>query len=88
VIAKDEVFWGKTMRPKSESTHPQQEMFQVELEQLIDANHPLVRLGLVIDWSSFEWTLGGHLSSQSRCAGHFDAVDGIAALSEVSTRSK
>ena len=28
------------------------------MEQLIDLSHPLVRLGLVIDWSSFEQTLG------------------------------
>ena len=46
------------MRPKSEPKHPQRELFQIELEQLIDMSHPLVRLGLCIDWSSFEQTLG------------------------------
>ena len=30
----------------------------MELEQLIDMNHPLVRLGLCIDWASFEQALG------------------------------
>jgi IS5 family transposase len=33
-------------------------MFQIDLEQLIDMSHSLVRLGLVIDWQSFEQTLG------------------------------
>jgi IS5 family transposase len=47
------------MRPKSQSTQPQRELFQIDLEQLIDMSHPLVRLGHGMDWSSFEQTLGG-----------------------------
>jgi IS5 family transposase len=47
------------MQPKGEPKQPQQELFQVDLEQLIDMSHPLVRLGLFIDWQSFELTLGG-----------------------------
>src|SRR5208282_3352415 len=46
------------MRPKSEPKQPQRELFQVELEQIIDAHHPLVRLGMSIDWTAFEQTLG------------------------------
>src|ERR1035441_8194083 len=46
------------MRPKRESEQPQRELFQIDLERLIDMNHPLVRLGLCIDWHSFEETLG------------------------------
>ena len=46
------------MRPKREPEQPQRELFQIDLEQLIDSNHPLVRLGLYIDWTSFEQTLG------------------------------
>ena len=46
------------MRPKREPEQPQREMFQIDLEQLIDMSHPLVRLGLCIDWESFEQTLG------------------------------
>jgi len=46
------------MRPKREPEQPQRELFQIDLEQLIDSSHPLVRLGLYIDWSSFEQTLG------------------------------
>ena len=46
------------MRPKQEAKQPQRELFQVDLEQLIDSSHPLVRLGQCIDWSSFEQLLG------------------------------
>jgi len=46
------------MQPQSEPKQPQSELFQIDLEQLIDMQHPLVRLGLCIDWSSFEATLG------------------------------
>ena len=49
---------GKCIRPKREKDQPQRELFQVDLEQLIDMNHPLVRLGLCIDWASFEQALG------------------------------
>jgi transposase, IS5 family len=49
---------GKTMRPKREPKHPQRELFQSELEQTIDLQHPLVRLGMSMDWASFEEALG------------------------------
>src|SRR5580698_370378 len=47
------------MQPKREPKQPQRELFQIDLDQLIDMSHPLVRLGLFIDWQSFEQTLGG-----------------------------
>ena len=46
------------MQPKREPEPPQRELFQIDLEQLIDMSHPLVRLGHFIDWQSFEQTLG------------------------------
>jgi IS5 family transposase len=46
------------MRPKREPEQPQRELFQIDLEQLLDMNHPLVRLGKCLDWSSFEQALG------------------------------
>jgi hypothetical protein len=46
------------MQPKREPEQPQRELFQIDLEQLIDMGHPLVRLGVWIDWQSFEQTLG------------------------------
>jgi IS5 family transposase len=46
------------MRPKREPEQVQRELFEVELEQMIDMHHPLVRLGMRIDWASFEAVLG------------------------------
>jgi len=46
------------MRPMREQDHPQREMFQIDLEQLIDMSHPLVGLGRCIDWPSFEQAMG------------------------------
>src|SRR5579859_4785838 len=47
------------MHPKREAKQPQRELFQIDLEQLIDMSHPLVRLGRYIDWGLFAATLGG-----------------------------
>ena len=47
------------MQPKREPEQPQRELFQIDLEHLIDMSHPLVHLGLFMDWQSFEQTLGG-----------------------------
>jgi IS5 family transposase len=46
------------MRPKREQDQPQRELFQMELEQLINLHHPLVQLGMRINWASFEQALG------------------------------
>jgi IS5 family transposase len=46
------------MQPKREPKQPRQELFQIDLEQLIDMSHALVRLGLCIDWQGFEQALG------------------------------
>lgn len=45
------------MRPRREPEQ-QLETFQVEQERLVDNEHPLVRLGQSIDWSSLEAMLG------------------------------
>ena len=46
------------MRPKREPEQVERELFQSELEQIIDLSHPLVRLRTSIDWASFESALG------------------------------
>ena len=46
------------MQRKLEPDQPHRELFQIDLEQLIDMSHPLVRLGDVIDWQGFKQTLG------------------------------
>jgi IS5 family transposase len=47
------------MRPKSEPKQPQRELFQVDLEHLIDLHHPLAELARQIDWSRFDRQFGG-----------------------------
>jgi len=46
------------MHPKSEPKHPQRELFQIDLEQLIDLQHPLAVLAQRIDWGQFDLQLG------------------------------
>jgi IS5 family transposase len=46
------------MRPKSESRRPQRELFQIDLEQLIDLENRLVVLAQTIDWEQFDRLLG------------------------------
>jgi IS5 family transposase len=49
---------GKLMRPRNKLQHPQRELFQADLEQLIDMSHPLVQLAKTISWESFDALLG------------------------------
>ena len=46
------------MKPKKKVHNPQRELFRVELKMLVDAEHPLVKLGAKIDWAKFEELLG------------------------------
>jgi len=46
------------MLPIRDQDQPQRELFQIELEQLIDRRHPLVHLEMRINWASFEEVLG------------------------------
>ena len=46
------------MKPKKKVHNPQRELFRVELSRLVDAEHPLVKLGQKIDWAKFEELLG------------------------------
>ena len=45
------------MRPKTEPKEPQRKLFLVDLEQLIDLQHPLVVVGRQIDWGRFDQLL-------------------------------
>lgn len=42
------------MKPKKTVHDPQRELFRVELSLLVDAEHPLVKLGGRINWAAFE----------------------------------
>ena len=46
------------MKPKATERQAQRELFRVELEQLVDSQHALVKLGRQMDWSIFEQQLG------------------------------
>ena len=45
------------MKPKPTESSPQRELFRVELSMLVDANHPLVKLGQRINWGLFDQQL-------------------------------
>jgi len=46
------------MKPKPTIRNPQRELFRVELVNLVDLSHPLVKLGERINWTVFEEQLG------------------------------
>lgn len=45
------------MKPKSKKTEPQDDLFRMRLENMLDMKHELVRLSKQIDWDSLdqEW---------------------------------
>jgi transposase, IS5 family len=47
------------MKPKPTVRNAQREMFRVELANIVDMSHPLVKLGEKINWTVFEERLGG-----------------------------
>jgi IS5 family transposase len=52
---------GKLMRPRpSNNSEPQGDFLKVELNFLVDHEHPLVKLAGQIDWAFFERELGAH----------------------------
>jgi len=46
------------MKPKAPVRQAQRELFRVELEQLVDPAHALVKLGRQINWAGFDESLG------------------------------
>jgi transposase, IS5 family len=46
------------MHPKQPEAEPQDDLFRVRLENLVDLRHPLVRLVGLIDWGRFEAEFG------------------------------
>jgi hypothetical protein len=46
------------MEPKPTTHGAQKEMFWIELAGYVDLEHPLVKLGVRIDWAVFEEPLG------------------------------
>lgn len=48
------------MSIRSNPDQPQDELFRSRLENMIDMNHPLVKLGQGIDWEVFDREFGKH----------------------------
>jgi transposase, IS5 family len=46
------------MKPKAPVRQAQRELFRVELDQLVDPGHALVKLGRQINWAGFDESLG------------------------------
>src|SRR5499426_2219358 len=47
------------MRPRERRENGKQDLFRSRLDQIIDLNHPLVKLAKAIDWSFLEQKFGG-----------------------------
>jgi transposase, IS5 family len=49
---------GESMRPKERRETGQSDLFKARLDQIVDINHPLVKLAGAIDWGFLEQSLG------------------------------
>lgn len=57
------------MKPKPRIHQAQRELFRIELEQLVDAEHPLVKLGRQMNWAGFDERLGGTYAAKNGAPG-------------------
>jgi hypothetical protein len=60
---------GKTMKPKPSVGSAQHELLRVELVNLVDQAHPLVRVGEEINWAGSEEQLGATYHVQAGAPG-------------------
>ena len=56
------------MKPRQTKTIPQKDLFQPQLVDIINPNHPLVRLTKIIDWEQLDSMLSVHFSSVGAAA--------------------
>jgi len=54
------------MRPKLPTVEPQEDLFRIRLQNLVDPRHALVRLAALIDWGRFEAEFGALYTDGSR----------------------
>src|SRR6516164_8271254 len=64
------------MRPRERRETSEQDLFRSRLDQIIDMNHALVKLGRAIDWGFLEQDVWGGLHRQAGPAAVADAADG------------
>jgi hypothetical protein len=61
-------YHGGVKPPKSTCADPQGMLFRVELRDLVDEGHPLVRLANEVDWDRFEEVFGlTYVDGVGRC---------------------
>ena len=56
------------MKPRLPSNLPQEDLFRMRLDRMLDAKHPLYKLSRQIDWAFFEKEFGADFSDQGRPA--------------------
>lgn len=56
------------MKPRQTKIVPQKDLFQPQLVDIINPNHPLVRLAKIIDWNLLDNELGAHFSAVGAAA--------------------
>ena len=64
------------MRPKERWDSGQNDLFKARLDQIVDTDHPLAKLGRAIDWRFLEERFGTVYSDKAAAAA--DAADGWA----------
>ena len=63
------------MRPMERRDSGQNDLFKARLDQIVDLDHPLAKLGRAIDWRFLEARFG-RLFGQGRTSAAADAADG------------
>jgi hypothetical protein len=79
---------GVVKPSKSAGEDPQEELFRVELVDLVDERHSLVKLAREINWQHFDETFGVAYSDGVGPASYRHTVDGLASLPEVHLQSE
>lgn len=78
---------GKMKPKKSPSKSPQEEMFRVRLDVLVDPRHSLVQLGKRVDWKWFEDQYDGQFGQLGRPALPVRLVVGLTILKHMESLS-
>ena len=48
----------KTMKPRKQKVTPQDDLFKVRLQDIVNPQHPLVEMRDMVDWSTLDQELG------------------------------
>jgi hypothetical protein len=68
---------GDSMRPRERRDSGQNDLFRARLDQIVDLNHPLAKLGRAIDWRFLEERFGAvHHSRGGQFIAHAKALPG------------